>query len=198
MTQKIVCFCGQMAVGKDEAADHLFRKLDWNRTAWGNNVKFVYMESFGVSREFIEQWKRQDESPPGFYKNIRESLMFIGDGFRQMNPNVWVDWLFRDFPTQDLIISDGRYFSECDAVRSRGGINVAVWRPGYENNIDHPSESQLKPEIIRLVKKYGSSGPIKDDGVFDYLLLNDGDLSKLFTLVEEDLVPYINSFYGKS
>lgn len=195
--QRVVCFCGQMAVGKDEAADHLSRRVHWNRAAWGNNVKFVYMESFGVSREFIEKWKRKDECPPEFEKNVRESLMFIGDGFRQINPRVWVDWLFRDFPKQNLIISDGRYFSECHAVKERGGINIAVWRPGFENDIEHPSESQLKPEISRLVRKYGKSGPVNDSEYFDWLLLNDGSLSDLFNLVETDVLYYIKDKYSE-
>ena len=203
MKQKIICFCGQIAAGKDEAADQIADKLNhpyqiWCRAAFGNNVKKVYMDAFGVDREFVEKWKRKPDPPPGFDKNIRESLMFIGDGFRQMNPGVWIEWLFRDYPTDNLVISDGRYHSECKEVSRRGGINVAVWRPGYENDIEHPSESQLKPEIDRLIAEQGESGPIKLKGSpFDWFVVNKNGLSDLFQVVEKELIPYLEKIHDK-
>ena len=61
---KIIAFGGQLASGKDTAADMLYDYLevadshDWRRTAFAINVKKILMETFNVDWEFIEKWKR--------------------------------------------------------------------------------------------------------------------------------------------
>ena len=125
--------------------------------------------------------------------------MFIGDGFRQINPMVWVEALFRELrkkTSNNAVISDGRYKSEVAAVVERGGINVAIWRPGFENDIDHPSESELKPEIDKLVEAGVITGPIEGiESLFDFFLVNDGSVEDLKNKVDEYLVPYVEKDY---
>ena len=208
---KVICFSGQIAAAKDTAADHLAERLNaiagckdtfdsheryadicWHRSAFGNAVKDTYMDTFGVDRAFVEKWKRKEAAPPGFLKNVRSSLQWIGDGFRQINPNIWVDVLFHKYHGKNVIISDGRYLSEVEAVTKRGGINVVLWRPHYENNDPHPSESQLKAEIDKL--KGRESGAI-DDSIFDYFIVNDGSIKDLYKKVD-DLIPFVEKWWG--
>lgn len=155
------------------------------------------MQSFNVDRAFVEKWKRIDVAPPGFEQPVRHSLQFIGDGFRQIKPSIWVDWLFRFYENQDIIISDGRYYSECDAVKAKGGINIGVWRPGHENSIQHPSESQLKPEIDKLKEIMPAGGKIDQvESAFDWFLVNDGSLEDLYATIDNELIPYLKKVFN--
>lgn len=152
---KVIGIGGQLACGKDTLADYLANRLNtllirepyipWKRIGFAHAVKKVFMDSFNVSWDFIEEWKRKDEAPPGFDKNIRKSLQFIGDGFRQIRSNIWIETAFRE--NVPKIISDVRYLNEARAIRAHGGLTVLVWRPGYENNDPNPSESQIKPTV---------------------------------------------------
>lgn len=191
----LVCFSGQMASGKTEAATCLTYYLNknftsklenkWKSAAFGDAVKEVYQQAFNVDRKFIEDWKRNPEPPPGFLKNVRESLMWIGDGLRQINGSCWINILFKTYADTNLVIGDGRYVSELESVRARQGVNVLMWRPDMENDNPHPSESQLK-EYIDHYKKTEIDGRIDDVKVpFDYFIRNDGTLSDLFHKIEK-------------
>ena len=136
-------------------------------------------------------------APTPAIKNVRHSLMFIGDGFRQIKPSTWVELLFNKFPGENLVISDGRYFSECDAVRNRKGINIAVWRKDYENDIEHPSESQLKPDIMALKEAIPKGGEVTiKDSPFDWFLVNDDTVERIYERIDQDLLPYIKKRFG--
>ena len=217
--QKIVCFSGQMQSGKDTAADMLAECLNdsikdqcdtfgypssfdplFNRVAWADSDKDAFCRYFGKNRQFIEDWKRESDPPPGYLKTMRESLQWIGDGFRQIYPDVWVDSLFdlNCNPIRHFIISDGRYPSEWQAVQERKGINILMWRPGYENTVDHPSESQIIPVIEKLQPKGCKlhTRPIPGDGtVFDYFIINDGTKDDLRDQIAGRVVSYTKAWF---
>ena len=194
--QKVICFSGQKNNGKDSAADYLAKRLNgmrcghWHRVAFGDGVKNVFMRVWGGSRAWLEEWKRKDNPPPGFDQTVRQALMFIGDGFRQIQPMIWIDKLYRDNSSGNLVISDGRYDTELASAKERGGMNILVWRPGHENDIKHNSESQLVPHLEKL-KKY-KSGPVNDPDIpFDWFLINDGSMSSLCHKIDSQLIPHI-------
>lgn len=162
----IIGIGGQLGSGKDTLADYLAGTLNkrykcgliWQRIGFAHAVKKVFMDSFDVTWNFIEEWKRKPEAPPGFDKNIRQSLQFIGDGFRQIKSNIWIETAFRqDVPK---VISDVRYLNEAQAIREHGGVTVLVWRSGYENNDPNPSEAQIKPTVDWFVKS-GLEGDVR-------------------------------------
>jgi hypothetical protein len=215
---KIIGIAGQLANGKDVLADYLVDKLNghileandyafgsplWTRAAFANAVKKVYSDAFGVDREFIEKWKRIPEPPEGMLMNVRKGLQFIGDGFRQIKPDIWIEIALR---TNDpIILSDSRYINEAKHIRNRGGINIVLWRPGMENNDPNPSESQIKP-IVDFCVRTNQDGLISlnpqtqlaefeefPDGIqyYDYFMRNDGDLTALYRRADEELIPWI-------
>jgi hypothetical protein len=208
---KVIGIAGQLASGKDTVADYLAKKLNeraiyhedkWKRIGFANAVKKVFMDTFQVSWDFIEQWKRKDEVAPGFDMNVRKSLQFIGDGFRKIQSDIWIQTAFReDVPK---IISDVRYLNEARAVKEHGGLNILVWRQGYENNDPNPSESQIKPTVDWCVKS-GYEGLIKTwpfggqlpDWIrdFDFFLRNDGSLDQLYYKADTLLIPWIEGYY---
>lgn len=206
---RIVGFASQLAMGKDTAADYLCEELNrvktsgcWERDAFAGAVKRTFCQSFNVDKDFVEKWKRIDEPPPNMKMNVRKALQFIGDGFRQIVPDIWIDIALRDSSRQ-LVISDCRYINEARHIRQREGINVILYRPGFLNDDPNPSESQIKP-IIEWCVRTQKDGPIvhtHDKGpdgseLYDFFLVNDKDIVDLHYKIRDILVPYIERSYG--
>lgn len=216
---RIIGVAGQLAQGKDVLCDELCKILNqrlvdshsaekqsdlWERGSFALAVKKVFMMGFGVDLDFIEQYKRLEEAPPGYKKNIRKSLQFIGDGFRQIKDNIWIEIALRE--DKNLIFSDCRYHNEAKAIKGYGGITVLLYRPGYLNDDPNPSESQIKPVVEWCASNIteGLISPqllnfddfpieIKD---YDYFFINDaGNLSDLYSKIRLQLVPYVEEVY---
>lgn len=143
--------------------------------------------------DFIEEWKRKDECPPGFDIPIRKCLTFIGDGFRDIKSNIWIDLLLKN-NNDNIIISDVRYINECDIIRSnkycKKGYTILLWRPGYENDFQNRSEQELMQFVHQLKNK--PDGYIDIEGIpFDFWIKNDKDLSSLYDKVDKLIIPFI-------
>lgn len=208
---KVIAVAAQLGNGKDVFSDYLAERLNaqrktdfypamWVRSAFANAVKKVYMDSFGVDMDFIEKWKRVDEPPPGKIKNVRKSLQFIGDGFRQIQDDIWIEIALRD-ERHPLILSDSRYINEAKAVKAKGGLMVVLWRPGWENDDPNPSEAQILP-IVQACVNTQQEGPIDamlcpecpDLQFYDFFLKNDGSLEDLYQKIDDIVIPYVNEF----
>lgn len=208
---KLIGAASQLCMGKDVLCDYLVESLNksdpgWQRGAFANAVKETFEDAFGVNRQFIEDWKRNPEPPPGFLKNIRQSLQFIGDGFRQIKDGIWIEIALRD-ESKKLIISDSRYINEAKAVKAKGGTMIVLYRPGFLNDDPNPSEAQIKP-IVEWCANNLREGPITDcsksypdapDAIqfYDYFLINEGSLQDLYDKVDRLLIPYIEEKYGR-
>lgn len=187
---KIIAAFGQLMAGKDTFCDFLAKNLNdnisegnaWQRNAFANAVKDVFCQSFNVDREFIEKWKRIPEAPPGMLMPVRQGLQMIGDGFRKIKPDIWIEIALRK--NQKQILSDGRYINEAKAVRAKNGINVLIYRDGYLNDDPNPSESQIRP-VLEYCKNNLKSGMIRHELLisppdeleyFDVYLENSGEV----------------------
>lgn len=204
----IACF-GQCANGKDVICDYLQIMLneknnfgDWKRTAFANAVKEVYQSTFNVDRDFIEKWKRENDAPPGMLKNVRQSLQFIGDGFRSIKSNIWIEIALRG--EDNLIISDGRYINEVEAVKEKKGFTILVWRPDFENVDPNPSESQIKP-VVDWCLATNQNGFIVDKTrydapneivYYDYFFKNDGTIKDLHNKIDKYLLPALEKYFN--
>lgn len=210
---KHIVFSGQIANGKDVVADSVEELLNarrpsledkWHRIAFAGAVKDIYCQTFGVDRAFVEQYKRNPEPPPGFLQTVRKSLQFIGDGFRKIQGDVWINLALRD--PRRVIISDGRYVNEARATHKLGGTNVVVWRPGFENDEPNESESQILT-IVQWCLETEQDGPIKftadqnpppgiAEGCYDYFFRNDvPTMEQLREKVERELIPFLLDRY---
>lgn len=188
---------GQFANGKDTFCDYLAERLnrdfgEWHRAAMANQVKNVFCETFGVTREFVEEWKRRDEIPPGFDMPIRQALTFIGDGFRKIRNNIWIDLLLKD-NADNLVIGDIRYRNECDYLLHHNGMTVLLWRPGHENDFANASEQELMPFVNMLRNE--PDGIILDKMIpFDLWIKNDSDVTALYNKIDNIVVPFVRDF----
>lgn len=195
---------GQLANGKDELCDYLVTQLNlsyaypnnmWVRNAMANPVKQIFQNAFNVDRDFIEKWKREKEPADGFDLPIRECLILIGDGFRKMKSNVWIENCFRN-QENDQILADLRYINETNYIRQNGGVTILIWRPGFENSIQNDSEQQFMPFINKL-KTMNFDGPIpkKLDIPFDLWIRNDGSMEDLRKKVDNIIMPFVGDFW---
>ena len=211
---KVIGVAGQLANGKDIFAEWIVETLNkksgtdaWRRCAFADGLKRVLYESFNLDREFAEEWKRKPEPPDGFKMTIRQALQFIGDGFRQIKPSVWVDWTLNNCGEQ-AVISDVRYINELKAVRNHGGINIVVYRPGFENDIDHPSESQVwkivdfyrnrvDEGIVTGMFMLGTENMPPGTELIDLFVRNNGSILEFKRKVEEFVLPLVDSHWKK-
>jgi hypothetical protein len=201
---------GQMRSGKDEASAALKIYLEhgnhekWVRAAFAYNVKKDMMDTYGVTAEFIEEWKVKDENPPGFLVTMRKALQLLGDGKRQIVPTCWMDLLFRQQEREhaNYIISDVRYFNEVKAVKQRGGFVVLLARPGWINDDPNGSERELR-EVSLWAAELGKSFLVKDLSretydrapeilrYYDAVVVNNGSLDDFFGSLLRIVVPEI-------
>lgn len=195
---KVVAVGGQAQNGKDTVADHLMLRLsemnqNWNRIAFAAKVKQIFCDTFGVDIDFIEKWKVVPEPPPGFIMSVRKGLQFIGDGFRTIQPEVWLNQPFRD-RSNSLIISDVRYVNEFTRVYNEGGLNILIVKPDRLTFDSNGSEAQIRPYaewFLFLVKNY-----FKDESriVFDLRNLDWDLIRKQFNVIFPENIEYFHVF----
>jgi len=209
INDKVIGLAGQMRNGKDVISDYVGEKLDWNRGAFAQSVKHVFMDTFDVSWEFIEEWKVKDEVPPGFNMPVRQGLQFIGDGFRKIQSTIWLDILFRKLKGS-TVISDIRYINELEKVIDEDGITVLVYRPGFLNDDPNGSEAQIKPvvewfrernlegDVIRQVlQRPECCTDIPNECLkVDLFIINDGSLEELYEKCDNIILPFVREKYG--
>lgn len=196
---QVITVSGQARFGKDVVSDYIAYKINYKRIAFASNVKKIFCETFDVDMEFIEKWKVISEPPPGFDMPVRQALQFIGDGFRKIKSDIWIDLIFRKNPTK-VIVSDGRYINELKRTHDNNGINILLWRPGFENNDPNQSESQIKSIIDWHISKNveGDVRQINRDrspegcGYIDYFIINNGTLDTLYKKIEDMVLKNIN------
>lgn len=179
---KIIGVAGQFRNGKDVISDYLAEKLKFKRAAFASNVKKIFCDTFDVDLEFVEKWKTISSPPPGFDMPVRQALQFIGDGFRKIKNNIWVDLVFRYDPNE-IVISDVRYVNELMEIKKNKGINILVHRPGHLNSDPNPSESQIKVFVEYFLSKRVEGKISETDenfGLIDYFIINDKDISNLY------------------
>lgn len=188
----VIGVAGQFRQGKDKASDHLAERLGFGRDAFAFGVKRVFCEYFGVDMDFVEKWKVVDEPPPGFLTSVRRALQLIGDGFRKIKDDVWIEALFRRSP-DGVVVSDVRYRNELAAVRARGGVNLLIYRPGFLNDDPNGSEAQIRPFVEHFLSR-GEEGRVSGDGDFglvDFFVVNDGGLDDFYGKLESLVVPHL-------
>ena len=129
---------------------------------------------------------------------IRQCLQFIGDGYRKIRSDIWIEIALRD-DGKNLIISDGRYFNEAKAIKEKNGMMFLIYRPGFLNDDPNPSESQVRP-LLEWACKNLAEGPIKKTedappelAYFDYFVINNGSVEDFQKKIRNEVVPFILS-----
>lgn len=178
-----VCVFGQMHNGKTTYANMLAEELatvtsrHFYVESWARAVKDSVANKFGLTFDFIQYWKNNKETPPGFNLPMREILQLEGETARQAKTTVWIDKLMGEYASADLVIDDGRYANEAEAIHTDNGFNILIIRPGYENDSTHPSECA----VGGLVKAYMNKTDVPPawSGLMHSLIVNNSGLNLL-------------------
>ncbi|MFE0771997.1 hypothetical protein [Streptomyces sp. NPDC058861] len=185
MNVPLIGLAGAARSGKDTAAQALL-DLGWTRRAFADKVRdMLYAMNPTLADEAYFEgttslayevdtygWNEVKEQHP----EVRQMLQRLGtEGGRAiLGESVWVDALFRDFESWDIptVITDVRFPNEAKAIRARGGLVVAVERPGQTliHEAEHVSENALAGFL------------------FDDVIRNDGPVSRLHDRVMQ-LIP---------
>ena len=212
---EVIGVAGQKQLGKDTIADTLApllrrqawvhyqdssERIDapWKRNSFAAPVKSMYCQYFGKNLAFIEEWKERKECPPGMKKSVREALTFIGEGFRNIQPDIWINMALNNPDAYyKTIFSDARYLNEAARIKSQNGFIILVYRPGKINDDPNQSEAQVRPFLewcantgkeglinswrnFNEISEYDESRGFKKDlACYDYFINNDGDLASL-------------------
>ncbi len=178
---KFTCIgiAGQKRVGKTTLAKYLASKLlqklpvpahgggvyelgPWGQGSFAGEVKRIFCETFNKDLVFVEEWKVKNEIPPGMAMTVRQALVAIGDGFRKIQPDIWIERAFRPeaYP-HNRVFDDCRFCNEVKRIRQEGGMNVLLYRDNYLNWEDDNSEKEIRPYVMWCMQT-GKEGKIAD------------------------------------
>lgn len=187
----LFCISGQMRSGKNVTGDQIAERLAIKTASFAKPVKEIFCNTFSVDIAFVEKWKVIDEPPPGFKMSVRQALQFIGDGFRQINPDVWINYAFQNNAT-DSCYTDGRYINELSRVKKEGGHNILLYRPSHVNNDSNESEAQIKRLVDWFLEKsiegdvrhLSKNQCIPGCEFVDFFIINDSNLEDLYSKLD--------------
>ena len=154
----ICVLSGHSRSGKDTLGKYLQKNLkdDYYLVAYATYLKKMCRDMFDLSidqlygdlKEVPDKRYPKPGTSPVEYWTPREIMQFVGEAFRKVKPDYWVDKLF-DFldrhNIKNAIITDGRHPEEIDVVLDRGGCHVRVLRDKDMRTVgqDHISETAL-------------------------------------------------------
>lgn len=154
----LIFLMGRQRAGKDTVADYLVKEYGFEKLALADEVKDIAKDYFGMEEK------------------DRGLLIQIGTKMREIDPDVWINILWRlvslrhRFGVDRFVIPDVRFPNEYEFFQKQGGIPVRVdapWsirhlRPGYDEEFESdPTETQLD--------EYPSKITLFNWGTFDQL-----------------------------
>ena len=185
----MIGLCAQSRMGKDTVADYMLSILkNWDRRSFGNELKILVSKYFDISLEEIEEYKSKSDVHPKVQLKMRNVLQVVGETFRSICPDVWVNAAVRNVK-ENVIFTDVRHSNEMNAILDREGHLILLGRTRYLNNDPHPSESGLKDAITWFlehtedscvcVKNISHIAVPKEFQKFSYFVRNDSTLKDL-------------------
>tara|TARA_B100001741_G_scaffold94680_1_gene77700 strand:+ start:2885 stop:3451 length:567 start_codon:yes stop_codon:yes gene_type:complete len=137
-------------MGKDTIADYIVEsKKNWEKWSFAKELKNVVVDFFSVSIEDIEEYKTREDIHPNVQLKMRSLLQLIGETFRNVSEDVWINAAMRNIPkNKNIIFTDVRHANEMDAILSKQGHLILLGRSKYLNQDPHPSESGLQEAIV--------------------------------------------------
>lgn len=205
----LLAMYGRARSGKDTAADYLAQQLGLYKYAFAEPLKTMLKSVFG------DHFHEGDRSGicPETGKSYREMMQTLGTdlGRNLWNEDVWInlvqkkwDWVkagglaagapsFGGF--SGMILSDLRFDSEAEWVRSKGGIVIEIKRPDV--SLTHRIKHML-PSTTEV----GLAGHQSEAGInpklADLLVVNHGTLEELHELLDSIVHTAQNPGWGEA
>jgi len=154
----LVVISGYSRVGKDTFGKLLQKHLkdDYFLAAYATYLKNVVRDCFNLSHDQLygdlkqvpdKRYSKRGTEPVEYW-TPREFLQYVGEMFRQVDPDYWINKLFEFIERNKLknvIITDGRHENEINRVLGCGGKHIRIYREIDDRKIglDHISEVAL-------------------------------------------------------
>jgi len=186
----IILLCGRKRVGKDTVADYLCEIYDFVKYSLADPMKKACKEIFMLDEDQLwGEGKDIIESRLGilprrllqvfgtelFQYDIYNHIPELVDKIPQKTLWVWrfKEW-YKNNKDNDIVISDGRFVHELEAIEEMGGFSIAIRRKEVEdlNKSDHLSENEIE-KMFETV---------------NYTIHNDDDFLDLYEQVDELMV----------
>jgi hypothetical protein len=175
---------GYARTGKDEVANILVEEHGFKRIAFADKLRdMLYALNPIVQADFGFEFERKWDGPAFimlqeaidtygwsnykesvFGTEIRRLLQRLGTeaGRKTMWDSIWIDAALKDIEGR-VVVTDGRFYNEFDAVRERGGVVWRIERPGIGALNDHASETEAidYPHFRNYIINDGSLDDLK-------------------------------------
>lgn len=180
--KEIIVLSGFARSGKDTVAQILVEEFGFKQVAFADKLRemlyrlnpIVDTEWYPMSKpkkaghwyvqDVIDQYGWSGYKETRFGSEIRRLLQRLGTeaGRQTLWDTIWIDAALTGHDEDDrLVISDGRFFNEFDAVVSRGGYAWRIERPGVGPANDHPSETEAV-DYPRFSLRIDNNGTVEE------------------------------------
>lgn len=155
----VVLVCGHAGAGKDTVADVFVRLAEFELRKFADPLYDMLAAGWGVSRDLLDMWKRQNALLPATGVTVRHALQTLGTewGRQMIHETLWpnicaarIDAMQKAYGNmyqQRVIVSDLRFMNELTVMRERFGARVRVIgidRPDAEGRgMLHASEQNI-------------------------------------------------------
>lgn len=205
----IIGICGFIGSGKDTIADYLVNIHQYRRESFANTLKDSVAAVFGWDRTLLEgrtkqarEWREQVDTWWAERLNIpkltpRWVLQYWGTDVcrKYFHDSLWIASLENKLrkTTDDVVISDCRFYNEIESIRKSGGLVVRVRRgpepEWYEHAVNYNAgdrrigwaigKSYLEHAGVHA-SEYSWAGT-----EFDHVIENNGTLEQLYQQVND-------------
>jgi hypothetical protein len=173
----IIGIGGKMCSGKTLVTKYLYNNLNCDVFNFADKLKSVTSDLLGV------------------VKKDRSLLQDVGIKMREIDKNVWVDYVFRQFDSdiiesldEHYVIGDVRFNNEVDAVHTNKGITIYIDRPFESRLFVYKSLYGMMPTNEQLEHE----SELISSNLFTYTINNDSDEGKLYTDIDNIIEFEIN------
>jgi len=177
----LIGIAGKKRSGKDTAADIIRKNLKGNclSFAFAKILKEVVQNVFLISNEEMNNQKEVKIERLGH--SPRQLLQKFGDHFREINSNVFIDYIEHKISNQTntVIITDVRFDNECRFIKKHNGILIGI-----------DAEERLSALRARVDNHVTEKGVSKD--LVDFWVFNNGTeeefKNKIIKLINDKII----------
>ncbi len=174
---EIIVLSGYARSGKDTVANILVENEGFTRVAFADKLReMLYaldpwvwkyekgMKVWSPLQAVIDEYGWDGYKDTWYSEEVRRLLQRLGTeaGRKTLWDSIWIDAALTGHPDDArLVISDGRFYNEFDAVVARGGYAWRVDRPGVGPANDHLSETEAV-DYPRFSLKIVNNGTLEE------------------------------------
>lgn len=169
---------GAKGAGKDETANYLKKKYNFNQYAFAMPLKNICRELFDLSEEQLHGSLKEvidprwNTTPRAIFQKVGTEIFrrHLKNELPDLScNNIWIkrfELWFEQHQNENNVVSDTRFNDEITSIKERKGIIILIQRDLVETD-SHASE--------QIHKEYNA----------DYIIYNNGSITELHNQIDE-------------